>query len=232
MMFAHLFLGSSCPGSVVLPEDFMTTSEAKPLPKATPTSASSAGSGTNLWSWLIGGAVTVGVILVASGSVPLLANPDERRTVKWIWENVVEPAARENAVETFDYPKEDRLNHGPIWHRVVHESAMGIIDSLTSEREFSNYGLDKPINYKMARALGKMSQELYGQWAAPRNNPGLAQKRGFTKADADPGQLRKGIKHELEHTDSRKVAERIALDHLAEDPAYYTHLDKMERMRK
>ncbi len=61
------------------------------------------------------------------------------------------------------------------------------------------------------------------------SNPGRAQKEHFTRADADPEQLRLGIKHELEHTDSRKVAERIALDHLAEDSAYYEHLDAMER---
>lgn len=60
-------------------------------------------------------------------------------------------------------------------------------------------------------------------------NPGRAQKSGFTRADADPEQLRLGIKHELEHTDSEKVAERIALDHLAETPDYYTKLDAMER---
>ena len=61
------------------------------------------------------------------------------------------------------------------------------------------------------------------------NNPGRAQKLGFTRADADPKQLQLGIKHELEHTDSKKVAERIALDHLSEDEAYYSKLDAMER---
>lgn len=61
-----------------------------------------------------------------------------------------------------------------------------------------------------------------------RDNPGRAQLEGFTRADADAEQLRRGVKHELEHTGSRKVAERIALDHLAEDDRYYSHLERME----
>lgn len=40
-------------------------------------------------------------------------------------------------------------------------------------------------------------------------------------------QVRKGIKHELEHTKDKKVAREIALDHLKEDPKYYDKLDKV-----
>jgi uncharacterized protein YneF (UPF0154 family) len=42
-------------------------------------------------------------------------------------------------------------------------------------------------------------------------------------------QLRKGTKHELEHTTSRRMARKIAQDHLREDPHYYTHLLQMEK---
>ena len=45
-------------------------------------------------------------------------------------------------------------------------------------------------------------------------------------------QLQIGTQHELEHTSSRKVAKRIAQDHLREDPKYYAHLTKMERKVK
>jgi hypothetical protein len=38
----------------------------------------------------------------------------------------------------------------------------------------------------------------------------------------------KGWKHELEHTDDLDKAKEIALDHLAEDPNYYTRLDMIE----
>ena len=40
----------------------------------------------------------------------------------------------------------------------------------------------------------------------------------------DPKQLEMGIKVEMEHTDDPAVAKRIALQHLAEDPEYYTKL--------
>ncbi len=38
----------------------------------------------------------------------------------------------------------------------------------------------------------------------------------------------KGWKHEMEHTDDVDKAKEIALDHLAEDPMYYTRLEMME----
>ena len=40
----------------------------------------------------------------------------------------------------------------------------------------------------------------------------------------NPVQLRNGIKIELEHTKDENVAKEIAMDHLAEDPEYYTKL--------
>jgi predicted DNA-binding transcriptional regulator YafY len=57
---------------------------------------------------------------------------------------------------------------------------------------------------------------------------GLSAKKHVTREDVDPEQLRMGIEVELEHTDNRVVAEKIAVDHLAEDPLYYTHLLEME----
>lgn len=45
----------------------------------------------------------------------------------------------------------------------------------------------------------------------------------------DPEQLKMGIEVEMEHTTSRKIAEKIAKDHLAEIPDYYTRLAKMEQ---
>lgn len=44
--------------------------------------------------------------------------------------------------------------------------------------------------------------------------------------DVDADELAHGIEVELEHTNDRDEAEDVALDHLAEDPAYYTKLDE------
>lgn len=41
-------------------------------------------------------------------------------------------------------------------------------------------------------------------------------------------ELEKGIKVEMEHTNNKKKAEEIAMDHLWEDPKYYTKLKKIE----
>ena len=42
-------------------------------------------------------------------------------------------------------------------------------------------------------------------------------------------QLKKGIKVEMEHTDNKKIAKEITMDHLAEDPNYYNKLAKIHR---
>jgi hypothetical protein len=39
-------------------------------------------------------------------------------------------------------------------------------------------------------------------------------------------ELEKGSKVEHEHTDSEEHAKRVAMDHLVEDPKYYTKLSK------
>jgi len=46
--------------------------------------------------------------------------------------------------------------------------------------------------------------------------------------DFDPEQLVMGIDVEMEHTDDPDKAREIAMDHLAEDPEYYTKLKRME----
>lgn len=55
--------------------------------------------------------------------------------------------------------------------------------------------------------------------------------------DVDHNELKMGIKHEMEHTKSALTAQEIALDHLAENPKYYSDLnqagiDEIERMQK
>jgi hypothetical protein len=45
---------------------------------------------------------------------------------------------------------------------------------------------------------------------------------------ADPKELAMGIEVEKEHVSDTKITEKIALDHLKEDPQYYSHLKEME----
>jgi len=55
----------------------------------------------------------------------------------------------------------------------------------------------------------------------------IAEKHGCSVSKIETA-LKKGLEHELEHSKIRAIAREIALDHLAEDPDYYTKLDKME----
>lgn len=48
-------------------------------------------------------------------------------------------------------------------------------------------------------------------------------------SDFNQKELRMGIKTEMEHTNSVWKAMEIAMDHLLEDPNYYTHLASMEK---
>jgi hypothetical protein len=45
-------------------------------------------------------------------------------------------------------------------------------------------------------------------------------------------QLIKGLKVEMEHSDDITVAKEIAMDHLAEDPNYYTKLKRIEEAKQ
>lgn len=60
--------------------------------------------------------------------------------------------------------------------------------------------------------------------AFAKNKRGVAARIGFTEKDADPNELARGIRVEMEHTGSQDTAKIIALDHLSEDPRYYTKL--------
>lgn len=66
--------------------------------------------------------------------------------------------------------------------------------------------------------------------ALSRAYPNVAHKLARTNFDFD--QVRAGIKVEREHTDDPHVALKIALDHLREDPRYYTKLKKLKLSRE
>ena len=61
-----------------------------------------------------------------------------------------------------------------------------------------------------------------------KQQEGKAAEAGLTENDVDPDQLAMGIEVEKEHTSDEEEAKKIALDHLAEFPDYYTHLKEME----
>lgn len=58
---------------------------------------------------------------------------------------------------------------------------------------------------------------------------GKANKKHLKPEDVNKKELEMGIKVEMEHTKNKAISQRIALDHLAEFPDYYTRLKKMEK---
>jgi len=61
---------------------------------------------------------------------------------------------------------------------------------------------------------------------------GAAERLGVTERDVSPTELHLGQRHEMEHTDDPSVARQIALDHLAEDPRYYSELIRLKSTTK
>lgn len=96
--------------------------------------------------------------------------------------------------------------------------AHGVIDRLYKLRE-RLYGRELSIenmysNLQETKLLDKPTSTVEQ----------LAKKHGVS-IDVIKAQLTRGIEVELEHTSDRKTACEIALDHLGEDPQYYTKLD-------
>jgi hypothetical protein len=79
-------------------------------------------------------------------------------------------------------------------------------------KDFINQGLFESKNIKLMSIL-----------------KGITDKKGITEKNVDSKELKMGIKVEMEHTINKELAKKIALDHLAENPKYYTRLKKIEK---
>lgn len=90
------------------------------------------------------------------------------------------------------------------------------------------------ISYTMIRKPIQPGQKrihedkIKGGKADKMSKKDIADKFGIT-VDKIEKEIEMGIKVELEHTDSKKLAKEIAMDHLTEIPDYYTRLKKMEK---
>jgi len=114
----------------------------------------------------------------------------------------------------------------------VAPSARGLVGLFVGEERAMRCGsvavsIAKPIKRKKA---SETVEGLVGLFLNERKDlvPGGKGDK-LSEKDVDPGQLRMGISVELEHTKNKALAKEIALDHLAEDPKYYSKLKKMEK---
>ncbi len=99
------------------------------------------------------------------------------------------------------------------------------VHSFAEKNNYDIHDFEKEI-YKLASAFVSFMSN------------GLATEKKITEKDVDKKQLKKGIKVEKEHikkdssfqeTIHKKIALKIALDHLAEIPNYYDLLEEMEK---
>lgn len=96
-----------------------------------------------------------------------------------------------------------------------------------------------PLAVRDARAFEALDELLRQRALAERiGNPVTlsptkkgwpGKSHGVALSSLPQDELARGVAHEREHTPNRFLATRIAADHLVEDPAYYTHLEAMER---
>lgn len=106
-------------------------------------------------------------------------------------------------------------------HEMVHhkQAEEGRIDIKSGE---TGSPIENEANAKagvMLRKFGKTHEMIY--------EAKLNVKPTVSIKDVDPKELKMGIKVEKEHTTDVKTATRIALNHLSEDPKYYTKLAKI-----
>jgi len=95
----------------------------------------------------------------------------------------------------------------------------GFTKGVRAGRQFSKNYKQKGNRFKITDSSG------YGK---PREYEVTEQLKPRPHIKADPKELAMGIKVEKEHTTSEKAAKTIALQHLAEDPKYYSKLKKVE----
>jgi hypothetical protein len=89
--------------------------------------------------------------------------------------------------------------------------------SITFNDDFSPQDKLNYLKYMKMAVQKKRKDRLPG---------GIGDKTDPSKLD--PKELSEGKQHEKEHTSNPEIAEEIAIDHLTEDPKYYTHLDENE----
>lgn len=85
---------------------------------------------------------------------------------------------------------------------------------------------------KGKKNIGKNIKELEKTGRPYKVARAIALKTAGVKRKYDPEQLKIGTEIELEHKLGKKMAERIAKQHLNESPFYYIELVKMEKKLK
>jgi hypothetical protein len=113
---------------------------------------------------------------------------------------------------------------------IVYHSRKGEVKRFPSRTEAERYMREQEDKESRmsagSRLAGEPDDSLQLQ-PLPNEMPGgLGDK--LTPANVDPVEFDMGMEMEKEHTPDEATRQEIVLDHLAEDPAYYSKLKQME----
>jgi hypothetical protein len=109
-----------------------------------------------------------------------------------------------------------------------------VVDFLVShpfpdDEDIHSFAEEKGYDTEQVEAVAYRLATFFAQFL----KDGRANEKNFKREDADSKELQMGIKVEHEHSPNPLVAERISLDHLAENPesplGYYTGLLLLEK---
>jgi hypothetical protein len=99
-------------------------------------------------------------------------------------------------------------------------------ESVIDDEGLERAGIALPqTKEKKSKKIGE--DKIPGGLAGGMKLSDIAEKHGVS-VDILVAEFKKGIGVEMEHTTDREIAKEIALDHLFEDPKYYTKLSKIE----
>jgi len=107
--------------------------------------------------------------------------------------------------------------------------AIKTIDGKQISVSFSGQQLVAP-GYGFFKDVDALLKRVKNQWESKKQEDTLPDGLGdrLTIADVDPEQFRMGMEVEKEHTPDELLRTDIVLDHLAENPQYYTTLQQIE----
>lgn len=119
---------------------------------------------------------------------------------------------------------DDMSEQEGIQAQVTPDNRAQVCNDNTPKVSLATKSAKSPVIKQPAPAIRKEESEV-------RTAESLAKKHGVSVEEIEK-QLQMGQKIEHEHTDSDKVALKIAMDHVEEFPDYYTRLTKMEKEAK
>lgn len=101
-----------------------------------------------------------------------------------------------------------------------------VLEQLKQSNPDAFNAIKEVVDAMILMAQGMAAQDESVQKSEDQLPGGLADKKKPT--DFDQKELSMGIEHEKEHTNDEDLAREIAMDHLSEDPHYYSNLKKQD----